>query len=92
MSEGAIPLKNYPYDKIVVACRKCRLAAQYDKSAMIESVGPDIGLPTLLIEIAAKWQCPLAMKQASNTHIPGFERCGAVFPDLGMASRAEPSA
>lgn len=86
MSDGAVLLRDYPFPKINMACDRCPRSARYDKTAMIERVGEDARLPSLRLEIAAAWGCPIAQKQLSEEHLPGFERCGAIYPDLARRS------
>lgn len=82
MSDGAVLLRDYPFPKINMACDRCERKARYDKAALIEKVGGDARLPSLRLQIAAKWGCEIAHKQLSEEYLPGFERCGAIYPDL----------
>jgi hypothetical protein len=90
MSEGAVPLSAYPFPKVILACRRCERRARFDKAALIERVGADASLPELRLKLAGAMGCGLAKMQAAEFR-PGYEQCGAQFPELLTAARKQGS-
>jgi hypothetical protein len=44
---GVLPLSAYPFDKVVLTCRRCGLRGRFDKEKLIERAGPDASIPTI---------------------------------------------
>jgi hypothetical protein len=73
MPAGAVPLSDYPNEIVVLACDRCDKRWEYQRSNLIKSRGPDIGLPTLRVALV---NCSLIHNRAGN------DTCAAVYPDL----------
>lgn len=82
MSDGAVPLSAYPSPKVIVRCRRCDRTGRFGKAALIERVGAAETIPTLRLKLAAGLGCELARAALDGDHQPGFEQCGAHYPDL----------
>lgn len=68
---GAVRLADYPGELILVVCRKCDRRGQYRRANLVAKYGPDMGLPDVLHVLAG--DCP---------KWSGWDRCGAVYPEL----------
>jgi hypothetical protein len=82
MTDGAVSLSAYPSPKVVLACRACDRGGRFDKAALIGRVGEAEALPTLSLKLAAGFGCELARRTLAGDHVPGFQQCGAHFPEL----------
>jgi hypothetical protein len=71
-------LRDYPFDRVRLACEKCERNGSYRKAALVKQYGATIELPAMLGEIAA--DCP---RQGLNS--VGMDPCGVIYPDLKSA-------
>ena len=68
----------YPYVVVRVACSRCARSGSYRLTRLAERYGSNISMPELLDALSA--DC----RFRANTRVAGhYERCGAIFPDLG---------
>ena len=81
---GARTLNDYPLTKIRVICRHCERTARYDRAALIERVGGNVGLPIVLLMMGERLGCDLARRNLAQPtdSTAGMERCALIFPDL----------
>jgi hypothetical protein len=81
---GAGTLADFPLSKIRVTCRHCERTAKYDRAALIEHVGGNVGLPTVLLMMGERLGCDLARRNLAQPadSTAGMERCALIFPDL----------
>ena|SRR5215207_9501653 len=86
-STGAVPLSAYPAPKVLLKCSRCDRSGRFDKSALIDRTGPDEALPTLRLKLAAGLGCALAKATMEAQFLPGFEQCGAHYPELSEANQ-----
>jgi len=56
MPSGAIPLRDYPSDRVKVLCRPCGREGAYSLAGLMRRHGGDMGLPEVLARITA--DCP----------------------------------
>lgn len=68
-------LKDYPFEKLEVVCRKCGRAGRYRIAGLIEKHGPD----TTFIELRKAFTSTCA-KTNDVTRLN--EACGVSFPDM----------
>ena len=73
--KGAAALSSYPEAKIIVACDKCGMRAQYDKAAML-AAGGDRPLTILLKEIARRKGCT----KLDSPH--AYDQCRAMYANI----------
>ena len=71
-------LRDYPFERVRLACEKCERNGSYRKSALIARYGATIELPGMLGKLAA--DCP---RQELNS--VGMDPCGVIYPDLKRA-------
>ncbi len=81
MNNGALSLSDYPTPKVVLACRRCDRRGRFDKAALIERAGPDEALPTLRLRLAEGLGCEISGASLQGDVQPGFEQCGAHYPE-----------
>jgi len=68
----------------------CDRSGRFDKAELIERASADEPLPTLRLKLAAGLGCVLARASLDGDFQPGFEQCGAHYPELLLARyRAE---
>jgi hypothetical protein len=84
---SALPLSAYPFDNVVLTCRRCGLRGRFDKEKLIERAGPDASLPTIRLRLAEVLGCERAKAALNSDFLPGFEQCGAHYPDLLIQRR-----
>ncbi len=87
MSDGAVLLSAYAFPNVILRCGRCDREGRFDKAALIERAGPDAALPALRLKLAAGLGCELALAALANEYVPGFEQCGAHYPDLAARQR-----
>jgi hypothetical protein len=87
MSNGALPLSAYPSPTVILKCRRCDREGRFEKAALTERVSPDEALPTLRLKLAAGLGCELARASLDGDFQPGFEQCGAHYPELLIRHR-----
>lgn len=78
-------LSEFPSNKVVVSCEKCRMRKQYDRDAMLRA-GGDRTLAHLLEEIVARIECPKV-----NT-FSIYDRCAARYDELLALLRGQTTA
>ena len=53
MTDGAVPLSDYPSPKVILKCERCDRRGRFDTAALIGRVGGAEVLPTLRLKLAA---------------------------------------
>ena len=81
LHKGSAALSSYPGAKIVVACDKCGMRAQYDKAAML-AAGGDRPLTILLKEIALRKGCT----KLASPH--AYDQCRAMYANILPSTNA----
>lgn len=81
LHKGPAALSSYSEAKIVVACEKCGMQAQYDKAAML-AAGADRRLTSLLEEIARRKGCT----KLDSPH--AYDQCRAMYANLKLSANA----
>lgn len=69
---------DYPFDPVVIECRRCKRLGRYSKARFLELVGRDTSLPNALAIIAS--DCP-----REKTGLTLHNRCEAGYPDLAKS-------
>jgi hypothetical protein len=76
MPSGAVPLSEFPGNKIEIVCDACARRGVYAKVRLVERYGAETGLPDLLRHITH--DCPVRGRQ-------GTLRCSASYPAVRAA-------
>lgn len=77
MRAGALELRDYPTDVVLIDCAKCARSWTIPKRTLIRRYGADALLPDLKDKITG---CPKAGDEGRY-----YDRCGAAYPELGSA-------
>lgn len=67
---------DYPYDPVIIACKKCGRSGRYSKARFLELVGENTPLPDARYKIAK--DCKYAPDFAGNI----ASQCEVAFPEL----------
>jgi hypothetical protein len=78
---GAVPLCEFPGQRVRVHCTKCERKGAYRLNGLIEKYGSRRGLPEVLGLLSS--DCPRRRNKLGN------DGCGAYYPDLIEADRAK---
>ena len=73
---------DYPYDPVIIACKKCGRSGCYSKARFLELVGENTPLPNARHKIAK--DCKYKPDFAGNI----ASQCEVIFPEL--AKKASP--
>jgi hypothetical protein len=79
--KGSAALSSYPEAKVIVACDKCGMRAQFDKAAML-AAGGDRPLTILLKEIAQRKGCA----KLDSPYV--YDQCRAMYANLRPSANA----
>ena len=82
MGDGAMRLRDYPSDRVTIACEHCRHVRTWPKTELLERFGADAAMPGVLRELTAR--CAERRKLGTAT-------CKAIYAEVAKCVSLPPA-